>query len=152
MSKFNKLYESTKAQFFKEEEAPRDYEVYKSMKSNKPAKLGEFVKNIDGLFDMYLTVKSAGNFYDFVENPDSVEFKFDEGKRLVYTYSENKGNLSMGSRELWATKELRSNSKAFNKGKENKMAMPNDLEGATQAVLAHYDNYNPTGHVPMAMH
>ena len=49
-----------------------------------------------------------------------------------------KGNVYRKHPNQYAQQELRSNSHAFNKGKPEKMAMPNDLQGAEDFIIKHY--------------
>jgi len=87
----------------------------------------------------YFTVKSS-TFADslvhhFIEKgPIFVE----ERKPTTYTYSEEKGNVYRKHPNRWAPQELRSNSRAFNKGNPDKMAIPHDLDKAKEFILKHY--------------
>ena len=59
----------------------------------------------------------------------------------VYSYSLENGNVSRGHEKLWARQELRGDSKAFNKGNVNKIAIPNDLEKAAAVIELNYLNH-----------
>ena len=56
-----------------------------------------------------------------------------------YIYGIDKGNIYMKRADLYAVRELRSGSYAFNKGKPNKMAMHNDLEGVAKWIKEKHD-------------
>ena len=92
-----------------------------------------------GAIHQYFTILEPpenGLGYRFVEKGP----KFVKGTEPVtYIYTIEKGNVYMKHPDLFATKELRSNSRAFNKGKPNKMAMPNDLDAAKEFILKHYE-------------
>lgn len=128
MSKFNELYE----------------EIRKSSQ-HQPASMGKLTTEIKiAGFEVYKNTTSRGTFYNFVEAPDDEEnFKIDSSNPMIYTYNPENGNLTRGSGNLWARQEIRSTSAAFHKGKDNKMAIPNDLKLAAAEVKRHYDNYRP---------
>ena len=83
----------------------------------------------------YFNVKKTNRAYYFTEKgPDYVR----EDKPTTYIYSIEKGNVYRKHPSQWAQQELRSNSRAFNKGNPDKMAIPNDVEKAKEFIYNHY--------------
>lgn len=58
----------------------------------------------------------------------------------TYCYDEKSGRISRGNDVMWSTQEIRSDSKAFNKGNPKKMAIPNDFDKAAKVILNNYLN------------
>jgi len=103
----------------------------------------KFTQDSDPIIDMgigeinyYFNIKqSPGNMYYFKEKgPKYIE----KNRPTTYIYSKNKGNVYRKHPNQYAQQELRSNSRAFNKGNPNKMAIPNDLIAAQNYILQHY--------------
>lgn len=86
----------------------------------------------------YKRTKGGKTFVDFIEKDPS-----DGLHPQVYTYSVDNGNLTRGSGDLWARQEIWSNSAAFNKGKPEKMAVPDDIDAALKKVIDHLSKYVP---------
>lgn len=83
----------------------------------------------------YFDVRKTNKNYYFKERgPKYVR----DGKPTTYIYSIEKGNVYRSHPSQWSYQELRSNSKAFNKGNPDKMAIPNDVDKAKEFVYNHY--------------
>jgi hypothetical protein len=102
----------------------------------KPRNVGKLINTENDIFDIYERNDTRhGLIYTMVEkNP-----KFTTPE--IYIYSLIKGNLTRGNINLWARQELRSTSQAFHKGKEDKMAIPNNLELAIEIATNHIKSY-----------
>ena len=99
---------------------------------------GTKLKDI-GAFSVYSMEYRGELHYYFVEKV-AVKYK---NSHLVYDYNHKKGNMSYGCGAMWARHEMQSDSKAFNRGNPDRVAIPNDLEKATARVLQHYADYVP---------
>ena len=88
---------------------------------------------IEGMEDFTIvkTIQRKKEMYYFIPNT---------WPAIKYIYGIEKGNIYMKRDDLYAIRELRSGSKAFNKGNPNKMAMPNDLYGAAEWIKERYSN------------
>jgi hypothetical protein len=130
------INETRELDFITEVEDIDFLDVRKSMQQNlDKTKVGQKTESTE-MFDVYLRkdVKN-GDIYTLVEkNPN-------ERRPLVYVYSLSKGNLTRGSGDKWARQEICSTSAAFHKGKETKMAIPNNLEKAIEIATTNAKNY-----------
>lgn len=81
-------------------------------------------------FKSYIKKTKNKTLYYFVEKTNDNPW--------VYIYSLENGNITRGNEGLWARQEVRSTSKAFHKDKENKKAVPNNLEQAAAIILVNY--------------
>jgi len=98
-----------------------------------------------GPFELYRREDVRGVFYNLVENPGpGAEYKFRSGSPVYYTYSLNKGNLTLGCDALYAKRELWAASASGQRGGA-RPARPDDLQAAIEWCIAHYDSYRPRG-------
>ncbi len=89
---------------------------------------------------VFKRTRGGKTYYDFVDDGSRAD---DRGEIMVYTYCLETGVITRGRGGLWARQELRSNSHAFNKGNQDKMAIPNQLGAAAAFIRANHERYCP---------
>jgi len=115
-------------------------EVYLTSKQEKPTKLGFVYTPVSaaGFTTFHRTNRKGECEFHFVENTNCCS-------RMVYRYNRNTGRLVYGNRSKWSEAEIRSASVAFNKGKPEKMPLPDNLTKIAGEILQHFHKYKPLG-------